>query len=400
MILIQVLPKGADREIRAFFFEMPESRITHETDSTRLVKSVALTLVLIILAFLALNAWIMSPTRWQWQLQLATTEFGHWLALLTLIMVYPAAQSSRWMALVCLLLAFVFFIPAIQASRIAAAQGLRFSWLRLWKPAHTEKYSVQQERRTYWQEGDESLDLVIYRPAGADKSLPCLLIAHTGGWDSGDPGEFATANTELASPGYVLCSYGYRLAPKHPWSAQADDTRRACVWIREHASELGIDQDRIVFMGRSAGAQIAAACAYGMPELGARACIDVYGTPNMYLAREWSVPDDLLKSLTLVRQYMGGDPQEVPEAYRTASATEFLEQRSLPTLILHGTQDSLVGIGHSRRFNERLAQREDHFFLELPWGTHGMDFFPSTPGGQLSMAAIVRFLERFAHDSP
>ncbi len=342
----------------------------------------------------------MSPTRWQWQVQLATTEFGHWLALLSLVLIYPAAQSSRWLALVCLLLACIFCIPAVQASRIASAQGLQFSWLRLWQPLHAGKFKVQHERRTYWQEGGESLDIVIYRPVGADKPLPCLLSAHTGGWDSGDPGEFEAANTELASHGYVLCSYGYRLAPKHRWPAQMEDTRRAFEWVRDHAAELGIDVNQVVFMGRSAGAQIAAACAYGMPELSACACIDVYGTPNMYLTREWALPDDLLKSLTLVRQYMGGDPKEVPAAYHTASASEFLDQRSLPTLIIHGTQDSLVGIGHSRRFNERLAGRDDHFFLELPWGTHGLDYFPSTPGGQLTMSAIVRFMERFASGTP
>ncbi len=366
----------------------------------RLVKSVVLILALLLLAFLAVNAWIMSPTKLQWMLQLVTTEFGHWLALLALVLIYPAMHSSRWLGLVCLLLALVFLVPAIEASRIASAQGLSFSWQRLWLPLHTGKFKVKHERRIFWREGDESLDMVIYRPLGTDKPLPCLLIAHGGGWDSGDPGEFESANTELASHGYVLCSYGYRLAPKHPWPAQAEDTRRACTWLRDHAGELGIDVNQIVFMGRSAGAQIACACAYGISELGARACIDVYGTPNMFLANEWSLPDDLLKSLVLVHQYMGGDPQKVPEAYHTASATEFLEHRHLPTLILHGTQDSLVGIGHSRRFNDRLTQREDCFFLELPWGTHGMDYFPSTPGGQLSMAAIVRFMERFAYGAP
>ncbi len=364
------------------------------------MKSVALILALLLLACLALNAWIISPTRWQWQLQLATTEFGHWLTLLSLGLIYPAMHSSRWLALVCLLLACVFLIPTVQASRIATAQGLNFSWLRLWMPLRTGKFKVQQERRTYWQEGDESLDVVIYRPMGTDKSVPCLLIAHTGGWDSGDPGEFVAANTELASHGYVLCSFAYRLAPKHRWPAQAEDTRHAFAWVRNHAAELGNDVQRMVLMGRSAGAQIATACAYGMPELGACACIDVYGTPNMFLAHEWSVPDDLLKSLVLVHQYMGGPPTEFADGYRTASATEFLNQHSLPTLILHGTQDSLVGIGHSRRFSERLAKSGDHFFFELPWGTHGMDYFPSTPGGQLSTSAIVRFMERFAHGAP
>lgn len=355
----------------------------------------ALILALFILSLLALNARMMSPTRLQWQLQLVTLEFGHWLALLSLVLIYPAVQNSRWSAPLFLLLTCVFLIPAFQAYRIAEVQGLPFSWLRLWLPLHARPFQVKHERRTYWQEGDESLDIVIYRAQGTDKALPCLLIAHTGGWDSGDPGEFVGANTELASHGYVLCSYGYRLAPKHPWPAQADDTRHAFAWVRDHAAELGIDASRIVLMGRSAGAQIAAACAYGMPELGARACISVYGTPNMHLAREWALPDDLLKSLTLVRQYMGGDPHEIPEAYRTASATAFLDQHSLPTLLIHGTLDSLVGIGHSRRFTALRSGRDDHHFFEFPWGTHGTDYFPSTPGGQLSSAAILRFMERF-----
>lgn len=354
-----------------------------------------LLLAFIILALLVLNAWTMAPTRLQWQVQLVTTEFGHWLAVLSLVLMCPAMHSSHWLAPLFLLLACIFLIPAYQASRIAKEQGLIFSWLRLWLPFLTDRAEVSNERRTYWQQGDEALDIVIYRPVGAKELLPCLLIAHTGGWDSGDPGEFVGANTELASHGYILCSYGYRLAPKHPWPAQADDTRRAFAWVREHAAELGIDTSRIVLMGRSAGAQIAAACAYGMPELGACGCISVYGTPNMHLAREWSLPNDLLKSLTLVRQYMGGDPHEVPEAYRSASATTFLDQHSVPTLLIHGTLDSLVGIGHSRRFTEQRAHRDDHSFLELPWGTHGTDYFPSSPGGQLSTTAIRRFLERF-----
>ncbi|MBE2282624.1 MAG: alpha/beta hydrolase [Prosthecobacter sp.] len=364
------------------------------------MKSVVLILALIILSLLALNAWTLTPTRWQWQAQLLTQEFGHWFALWSLVLLHPATGQSPWCAVPFVALACVFMIPAIQASRIAKAENLPFSWLRLWFPLRLDQPAVRWERRTYWQSGDESLDIVIHRPAVASKPLPCLVIAHTGGWDSGDPGEFDWANTELASHGYVLCSFGYRLAPKHRWPAQIEDTKHAFAWIRDHAAELGIDTSRIVLMGRSAGAQIAAACAFSMPELSVRGCIIVYGTPNMYIAREWSLPDDLLKSLTLVRQYMGGDPHEVPDAYRSASATEFLDTYCLPTLLIHGTLDSLVGIGHSRLFNQRLAHRDDHHFIEFPWGTHGTDYFPSTPGGQLSIAAIQRFMERFTACSP
>ena len=32
-------------------------------------------------------------------------------------------------------------------------------------------------------------------------------------------------------------------------------------------------------------------------------------------------------------------------------------------------------------------------YLELPWGDHGCDYFPSSPGGQLSLAMMERFLK-------
>lgn len=378
--------------------------------------------MLLLLILLALNAWTQPRTRWQWKLQLITLEFGHWLVLPCALLPFfnlaapqlaallpQGASATTFTALhlslvllhfvAGLALTFIFLIPAIQASRIARAEGLRFSWRRLWLPfpRRTGPHPVQVRRRAYWQEGEDALDIVIYRPADMGAApRPCLLIAHTGGWDGGDPGEFPSANTEIASHGYVVCNFGYRLAPRHPWPAQSADTRRALEWIRAHAAELGIDTNRIVLMGRSAGAQIAAACAYSMPELNVRACISVYGPPNMHLARELSLPNDVLKSLTLVRQYMGGDPHEVPEVYRTASATEFLDHHRLPTLLIHGTRDTLVDIRHARRFTELIGLREDYHFLELPWGTHGTDYFPSTPGGQLSIAAILRVMQRFA----
>ncbi len=377
---------------------------------------------LIVFTLLAVNAWTMPATRWQWQLQLVTLEFGHWLALACALLPFfipsavdfaallPEAKISNdftklYLAVEVLhlvalpLLAWIFVFPARQAALIARREGLRFSWRRLWLPflRHTGPHAVRRERRNYWQAEGDRLDLVIHCPADSGSTaVPCLLIAHTGGWDSGDPAEFRFANAEIASHGYVVCNFGYRLAPQHRWPAQAEDTRRALAWLRDHAAELGIDTHRIVLMGRSAGAQIAAACAYSLPDLDVRACISVYGPPNMHLARKWSLPNDILKSLTLVRQYMGGDPHEVPEIYRTASATEFVNHHRLPTLLIHGTRDTLVDIRHSRRFTELIGTRADYQFLELPWGTHGTDYFPSTPGGQLSIAAILRVMERYA----
>jgi acetyl esterase/lipase len=270
---------------------------------------------------------------------------------------------------------------------------LPFSWLRLWFPRREGKNVIVTRTCAIEHEGDQ-IDVVTYEPARDGKTRRCIVALHTGGWDSGDPGEFPAANRELAARcDVVICSVGYRLAPKHPWPAQAEDTRRAIEWVRESAATLGIDADDLILLGRSAGAQIATACAFGMPELRVSTCIAVYGPPDMFFARKWSYPDDILKSLKLVQQYMGGDPEDLPEAYRTASASEFVSEASPATLLIHGESDSLVWVEHSRRLHAKMQGLARSAYLELPWGDHGCDYFPNSPGGQLSLAMMERFLK-------
>ncbi|MFO1438247.1 MAG: alpha/beta hydrolase [Verrucomicrobiaceae bacterium] len=365
-------------------------------------------LVFALLSLLALNAVLQAKSRWRWKLRLVTLEFGHWLSL-----VCAGLVAWHW---AFLLFVIVFLRPAWQASRIAKKHALPFSWLRLWFPRR-EGQNVIVTRTCAFEHDGEKIDVVVYTPAGdvADffqKSSPqpaqarfsekighppkrrCIVALHTGGWDSGDPGEFPAANRELAARcDVVICSVGYRLAPKHPWPAQAEDTRRAIAWVRENSASLGIDADDLILLGRSAGAQIATACAFGMPELRVSTCIAVYGPPDMFFARKWSYPDDILKSLKLVQQYMGGDPEDLPEVYRTASASEFVSEDSPATLLIHGESDSLVWVEHSRRLHAKMQGLAHSSYLELPWGDHGCDYFPSSPGGQLSLAMMERFLK-------
>jgi acetyl esterase/lipase len=101
--------------------------------------------------------------------------------------------------------------------------------------------------------------LDVFKPEAAGSKRPILLFVHGGGFVRGDKrpaGSPFNDNMMLwaNSQGMVGVNINYRLAPKDPWPAGAQDLASAIAWVRANIARYGGDPDRIFIWGHSAGA--------------------------------------------------------------------------------------------------------------------------------------------------
>ncbi len=108
-------------------------------------------------------------------------------------------------------------------------------------------------------EGDPDVRIKLYRPSGLPSAAPALLWIHGGGMVlmSAD-GDDYTCAVRAASHNCLVASVDYRLAPETPAPGLVHDCYSAFRYVANNAEDLGIDADRIVIGGASAGGGLAA----------------------------------------------------------------------------------------------------------------------------------------------
>jgi acetyl esterase/lipase len=118
-----------------------------------------------------------------------------------------------------------------------------------------------RERLVPGPDGAPDVSLLIIRPPGRRDLQPGLFHTHGGGMVMGNNRTGLESMIDwVTDPGLVIVSVEYRLAPEHPFPAGVEDCYAALAWTAEHAAELGIDAQRLVVGGGSAGGGLAAAC--------------------------------------------------------------------------------------------------------------------------------------------
>jgi len=219
--------------------------------------------------------------------------------------------------------------------------------------------------------GGQQLLLHVFLPKDfkPEDKRTCFLLLHGGGWTGGDPRRMYPYADHFARRGMVAVSAQYRLMNKKRGITVFDcvkDGRSAVRYLRGHAAELGIDPDKIVVAGASAGGHVAAGTALfdGVDEQGEST--DVSCVPNALI----------LLYAVLDTSTDGYGNAKIGARWQELSPLDHVRANLPPTLVFHGTGDTLTPFAGCKTFCDKMIKAGNRCELVVhEGGRHGYFLF-------------------------
>ncbi len=225
--------------------------------------------------------------------------------------------------------------------------------------------------------------LDLYVPK-ADGLAPVFLFVHGGAWRFGDKALYPPVGHRFAKEGILTVIPSYRLAPKNPWPAQAEDTAAALAWTVSHVAAYGGDTNRIFIGGHSAGGHLTSLITfnerflkpYGLTPALIRGVISLSGVYNLDMG-------DALASV------FGVDP----EVRRDASPQFFVKSPAPPFLVTYCEWDYPMLPAQARMFDAALRRsgvKSELYYT--PKENHIMEMVAFTHDEDPTAKRIARFI--------
>lgn len=373
-------------------------------------------LLILPLGCLSLFAVVKAPIYSLWKPAIGATEWGYLLALILLLLV-PLCDRQTWLgrSLIgfALLGSILTLTPTVRAlwieqeviKGVSQAFGAKARSPLGADGQHTPfalgrylaRTSLSKVNRKVWEvplAKGITKPLALYRGKGTKTPRPLLVIIHGGSWRGGDYTQLSAINRYLAARGVHVASISYRLSPQATFPTHLQDVKTMIQWLRKRAKRFTIDPQNIAVAGRSAGGHLALLAAYKHITPGIRGVISFYAPTDLHWS--WAHPANpwVLNTPKTLKGFLGGPPSQQKARYDDASPIQHVNDKTPPTLLVHGTRDELVSIQHAHRLAALLKRHKiKHYLLELPWATHACEAHLFGPSGQASLYAIERFLD-------
>jgi acetyl esterase/lipase len=252
---------------------------------------------------------------------------------------------------------------------------------------------------TYKTVGDVKLNLYIFEPAGhkATDKRPAIVFFFGGGWNGGSPGQFEEHCKYMASRGMVAMAADYRVASRHQVKAVScvADAKSAIRFVRKEAARLGVDPNRIVAAGGSAGGHLAACTGVVAQFDESSEDKSISSVPNamalfnpaVVLAQAEGLTELDQDRVTKLKDRMGTEPQALSPFHQ-------VRRGAPPAIIFHGQADTTVPYKTAELFAKAMTDAGNRCVLVGYEGqAHG--FFNHGRGGNEYYNKTVRALDEF-----
>ena len=395
-----------------------------------------------ILLFLRLH-W---PAPVLWFLKLYVTALSPLFMLIGLFStIVGVTTDSVFICIIGMYAGFIFFIHIYRVTRppnssgsfektfgfdcenrISPEQKSHFLTKRfiLWLPAVPDPRLKQNISFSTISDTDRQLLCDVWQPPqNVTPSGLAFIYLHGGAWylldkDLGTRPFFS----HLAAQGHVIMDVAYRLAPETDMMGMVNDVKRAIIWMKENAASYGVNPNRIVVGGGSAGGHLALLTAYTAKNpkftpkelegknISVCGVISLYGPSdleamyyhtNQHLTTR-SIPGRPKKTVPtqmpgwmvkkMGKEYyrlnmdkgfvnagafaplFGGHPDECPETYALFSPITHVHSGCPPTLLIHGEHDSMAPVKSTRVLHTRLIEEKILTVMHiLPQTDHAFD---------------------------
>jgi acetyl esterase/lipase len=265
-------------------------------------------------------------------------------------------------------------------------------------------------KKTYIYKTIDKVDIAadVHRAAG-DKPQPVLVWIHGGALIMGSRESVPKNLLDLCRvEGFALVSLDYRLAPEVKLPAIVADIEDALAWLRKDAGKLGINPDRLVVAGGSAGGYLTLTTGYRVtPRPTALVAYwgygdvdgDWYTKPSEHYRKrplvdkkeaDAAVGDKVLTATTggsprgkyylylrqnglWTREVTGFDPPKDKAKLDPFCPVRNVSGAYPPTLLVHGTEDTDVPFALSQAMAEELTKHKvAHELVTVTGGEHGL----------------------------
>ena len=228
----------------------------------------------------------------------------------------------------------------------------------------------------YKKVGERELLMDIYLPPGhtSDKA-PVIYYVHGGGWSAGSKEKFGQplmlpVFRQLAEKGFVCVGVSYRLCGKGRDVLMRDcvtDAKDGLRFLKKHAERYGVDPNRIVVWGDSAGGQLAQMLTYAGPDsFPGEGSLAAYGVQPV-AGISWYGPSDFTDVDLFKTELSDKKPDRFgerivgaadsyadnPKAFEEMSPYYWITKGSPPLLLLQGDGDATIPLAHATHLKSK-----------------------------------------------